>query len=168
MGSVNVDRILRALNRRRVSYLLVGGMNYLLRHKPVLTYDVDVWVEDSPANLRRCERALAALKAEWGPTVKAWKPVAHYAAGWLERQQVFCLTSPSGAIDIFRAIRGLGAWRSSRARAVRCTTPAGISCWALSDRDLLRSQAAVPRAERKPERIRDLRRALASRRKGRG
>jgi hypothetical protein len=40
---MNIDRILETFNRRDVSYLLIGDMNFLLRHAPVLTYDVDLW-----------------------------------------------------------------------------------------------------------------------------
>ena len=42
---MNVDRILETLNRQDVRYILIGRMNFLLRHTPVLTFDVDVWVE---------------------------------------------------------------------------------------------------------------------------
>jgi hypothetical protein len=65
---MNVDRILETFNRQQVAYLLIGGMNFLLGHKPVLTYDVDLWVEDTEENLRRCEAALAELDAEWRRT----------------------------------------------------------------------------------------------------
>jgi hypothetical protein len=37
---MNVDEILRTLNQEHVDYLLIGGMNFLLRHLPELTYDV--------------------------------------------------------------------------------------------------------------------------------
>ena len=40
---MNVDEILAALNAERVDYLLIGGMNFLLRHIPELTFDVDIW-----------------------------------------------------------------------------------------------------------------------------
>ena len=52
---MNVDRILAAMRDHSVRCLLIGGMNYLLRHEPVLTYDVDLWIEDTEANRRRCE-----------------------------------------------------------------------------------------------------------------
>ena len=50
---VNVDAILTSLNDRRVEYLLIGGMNLLLRHRPVLTLDVDVWIHDLLSGERR-------------------------------------------------------------------------------------------------------------------
>ena len=48
---MNVDRILGALNEQCVDYILFGGMNFLLRHVPELTFDVDIWVRDNDANL---------------------------------------------------------------------------------------------------------------------
>ena len=161
---MDVDHILDTLNRRGVDYLLIGGMNFLLRHAPVLTYDVDLWIADTPANRRRCEAALAELQAEWGVTEADWGPVAALSAGWLDRQSVFCLTSPAGAVDIFRAVKGLGAWETARARAVAGVTGAGTAFGALSDEDMLRSQEALPAAEQNTERLRRLRQALRERR----
>ncbi|HMP89874.1 MAG TPA: hypothetical protein PJ991_06720 [Kiritimatiellia bacterium] len=51
---INVDRILDTLNRREVEYILIGGMNFLLRHKPVLTFDVDIWINDNESNRTKC------------------------------------------------------------------------------------------------------------------
>lgn len=157
---MNVDRILEALNAHQVAYLLIGGVHFLLRHAPVLTYDVDVWVEDTPENIHRCEQALSALGAEWGASTEAWEPVARKRPGWLEEQTVFCLTSPQGAIDIFRAVRGLPDWNACRQRATACRTAGGIVCQGLCDEDMLLCQLALPEGERNVERIRVLRKAL--------
>lgn len=157
---VNIDHILETLNRRGVSYLVVGGMNYLLRHEPVLTYDLDIWIRDSEDNRIRCESALAELDAAWGESESSWGPVARQPAGWLGRQSVFCLTSPYGALDVFRQIKGLDSWEQSRAGSYEGCTAAGISYRGLSDEDMLRCQEALPKADQKPERIRRLRKAL--------
>lgn len=101
---MNIDLILGTFNRHGVDYLLLGGMNFFLRHQQVLTFDIDLWIEDVPANLRRCEAALAALDAEWGITDADWGLVAQKPAGWLDRQHVYSLHSPHGAIDIFRSV----------------------------------------------------------------
>jgi hypothetical protein len=157
---MNVDRILETFNRHQVNYLLIGGMNFLLRHKPVLTYDVDLWVEDGEENLRRCEAALAALEAEWGRSDADWGKVAHRASGWLGTQPVFCLTSPHGAIDIFREVRGLTNWREARARALYERTTSGIPYWGLADEDMLRCQQVLDEPQRNRDRIATLQEAL--------
>jgi hypothetical protein len=149
----NTDHILATLNRHQVDYLLIGGVNFLLRHAPVLTYDLDVWVEDSEDNRRCCEAALAELQAEWGRSDEDWGPVAAKRAGWLDSQAVFCLTSPHGAIDVFRSLQGMDAWAACRARAASERSPSGVAYEGLSDADMIRCQLALPEGERNRSRI---------------
>jgi len=159
---MNLDRILGTCNQQGVSYLLIGGMNFLLRHQPVLTYDVDLWIEDTPENRRRCESALAALDAEWGRTNADWGPVAAKPAGWLDQQAVYCLNSPHGAIDVFRSLKGPTDWQTSWNASVVEQTAAGTSYHGLSDADMLACQLALDAGAQKAERIRVLRSKLKS------
>ena len=152
--------MLRAFNQHQVDYLLIGGMHFLIRHAPILTYDVDFWIEDSDLNRSRTERTLAALDAEWGRTDAEWGPVAGRPAGWLAAQSVFCLNSPHGAIDIFRAVHGLGDWSASWQSGVACITGGGTSYRGISDADMLQCQLSLDPAVRKNERIAILRRKL--------
>jgi len=160
MPNMNVDQILETFHRHQVAYILIGGVNFLVQHAPVLTYDVDLWIEDTPPNLDRCEKALADLQAEWGPSENDWQPVADKKPGWLAGQTVFCLTSPHGAIDVFRGVAGLESWSACRGRAPALHTAAGTVFRGLSDEDMLRCQLALPEAERKADRVRALRKAL--------
>jgi len=157
---MDIDQILQAMNDHEVAYLLIGGMNHLLRHEPVLTFDVDLWIEDDEANRRRCERALASLAAQWGESEDDWGPVVGRPAGWLDRQAVFCLNSPHGAIDIFRRVAGLSDWSACRASAEQGETAAGTRYWGLSDEDMLRCQLALDEPYRKIQRIATLERVL--------
>jgi hypothetical protein len=157
---VNIDGILGVFNKHEVRYLLVGGVNFLMRHKPVLTFDVDFWVEDSPDNLRRCEAALSELNAAWGFSDEDWGPVKEKASGWIQRQAVFCLTSPHGAIDVFRSVRGLGSWEQSFANSLESVTASGVHCRGISDSDMLKCQLSLDEVDRKEDRIKALRRAL--------
>ncbi len=150
---MNVDHILDTFNRQSVAYLLFGGMNFLLRHQPILTFDVDLWIEDTAGNRRRCESALAALDAEWGRTNADWGPVATKPAGWLDQQFVFCLNSPHGAIDVFRSVRGLADWQASFQAAVAEQTSAGTKYHGLSDADMLQCQLALDPVAQKKDRI---------------
>lgn len=160
---MNVDRILIAMNEESVRFLLIGGMNFLLRHEPVLTYDVDLWIEDTEENRRRCEKALAALDAAWGQTETDWKPVSQLPSGWLDRQPVFAFTTAHGAVDVFRRIAGLPDWAESWANALPERTAAGTPYRGLSDHDMLRCQEALAPADRKRDRMRRLRRAIGGR-----
>jgi len=159
---MNVDHILRTFGDCGVEYLLIGGMNFLLRHEPVLTYDIDFWIRDTAANLARCDAALRKLDAAWGPTEQDWRPVA-LQPGWLERQEVFCLTSSSGAIDIFRTVKGLPSWAECNARAHAGRTAGGAAYRGLCDEDMLACQLALPPADRRRSRVEVLERALGHR-----
>ena len=65
-----IDDILQVLNHHGVQYILIGGVNFLLQHQPIATFDVDFWVEDSDENRDRCHAALAALGAFGVPTMR--------------------------------------------------------------------------------------------------
>jgi hypothetical protein len=157
---MDIDFILSVFNRCGVRYLLIGGVNFLLRHKPVLTFDVDFWLEDTADNLRRCEAAMVELEAQWGPTDSEWKPVADWPSGWLSRQPLFCLTSPHGALDLFHSVRGLTDWQASFKESVEGRTASGILYRGLSDADMLKCQLSLAPESRKEDRIRELQRAL--------
>jgi hypothetical protein len=149
----NIDYILTTLNRHQVDYLLIGGVNFLFRHTPVLTYDIDVWIEDMPDNRGRCEAALVELQAEWGITDDDWGPVAAKRPGWLDRRSVLCLISPHGAIDVFRSVAGLTSWSSCRERAEAGKTVLGTGYFGLCDADMLECQLALPTGQRNDARI---------------
>lgn len=153
---MNIDRILEAFNRYGVEYILVGGINFLLQHKPVLTFDVDFWINDTQENRNRCERALAELDVSWGETDEDWGKVAQLNPGWLSRQAMFCTMSPHGAIDIFRAMKGLGSWADSVRSATKGKTASGTEYLGLSDADMLQCQYALDEGQRKLDRIRTL------------
>lgn len=157
---MDIDQIFDALNRHQVAYLLIGGMNFFLRHSPVVTMDIDLWIDGTAENRGRCEQALAELDAEWGPTETDWLPVARLTPDWLSRQALFCLTSPHGSIDIFRSVRGLGDWTQSAARAEKRATSAGVPYLALCDADMLQCQLALPEDSQKLDRIRTLKKSL--------
>jgi hypothetical protein len=157
---MNVDRILSVMNCHEVRYLLIGGMNFLLRHKPVMTYDVDFWIEDTGANRLACEKALEELAAEWGATEKEWGAVARMAPGWLDRQDVYCLASPHGAIDIFRHVHGLASWTESFETSVTGQTADGTAYRGLSDADMLKCQLSLDLESQKIDRIRELQKVV--------
>lgn len=135
----------------------------MLRHQPILTYDVDLWVEDKEENLSRCETALVDLDAEWGATEQTWQNVKKLPAGWLTNQSIYSLMSPHGALDIFRQVAGLSDWHICRQRAVESFTGSGTPYPGLSDDDMLLCQLALSDGEQKKERIRVLKDALERR-----
>jgi hypothetical protein len=157
---MNADEILRTLNREQVDYLLIGGTNFLLRHLPELTWDLDTWVKDDAVSLTRLTRASCLLEAGSGRTEAERGPVATDSR-WLCTQEVFCLTTAQGALEVFREVRGLeGRSRACKAQGVRTQTSAAIEFTGLSDEDMLACQEALPVEERKERRIQVLREAI--------
>ena len=157
---MNIDRILSELNSAEVDYLLIGGVNFLLRHQGPLTHDVDVWVRDSEENLTRLLVALQHLDAEWGRTDATWGPVAKDTS-WLKSQAIFCLLTSAGSLDIFRQVRGLeDQYEQCRQRAIASRTSSGVPYLALADEDMLQTQLVLDPAEQKLDRISVLKRAL--------
>jgi hypothetical protein len=159
--TVRIDEILRELNNHGCRFLLIGGMNFMLRHEPKLTFDVDVWIEDSPENRRRCETALIALHAEWGPTDETWGPVAKFPHGWLDRQHVYVMLTAFGALDIFRSVEGLDDWQMCWARGFDGLSKEHTPYRGLSDEDMLQCQLALDTHQQRTERIQTLRTAIA-------
>jgi hypothetical protein len=153
---LDIDSMLTELNRQNVEFILIGGVNFLLRHKPVLTYDVDIWINDTQENRSRCEKALHMMNAEWGPTEESWGPVDRLPSGWLERQSVFSLVTRAGALDVFRFVDGLSSWPECRSRAELRRTSGGHLYPGLSDGDMLACQYALDENQRKVDRIRYL------------
>src|SRR5205823_2541856 len=140
--------ILHTLNQNGVDYILIGGMNFLFNHSGPITYDVDIFVDDTPANRVELNYALKDLHCEWGESNDKWRAVPDDPE-WLARQAVYCLTSPSGAIDIFRSVRGLeDGFAACKARAELRSMPNGEFYYSLSDEDMLRSQEALEPNER--------------------
>jgi hypothetical protein len=152
--------ILAAFVRHEVDFLLIGGMNFFLRHRPITTFDVDLWVNDEDTNLAKVTAALTELAAQWGASTETFAPVPSDPA-WLKRQSIFCLTSQAGAIDIFRTVDGLESYAACKARAVQ-TTRDGITFRGLSDADMLACQLALPEGERRLDRIAYLEKILKS------
>jgi hypothetical protein len=150
---MNVDAVLQAMNRYSVNYLLIGGMNFMLRHKPLLTYDIDLWIEDSPENREACDKALRELNAEWGSTPDSWGPVSNLPQDWLLQQTVYCLTTPYAAVDIMRSVAGLADWQTSRRNSILEQTKSGTSYYGLSDADMLKCQMVLDAHLRKSERV---------------
>ncbi len=57
----SIPEVLRALNRARVRYLLVGGYASVLHGVPRTTLDLDLALHPDPANVRRALVALGRL-----------------------------------------------------------------------------------------------------------
>ena len=104
--SFDYQAVFRVLNQHSVQYLLICGLNYFLRHRPITTQDIDVLVESSRDNLTRCENALAELNAEWGRDDTDWTLTSLKPQGWMTGQSVFCMLTANAPLNIFLSVVG--------------------------------------------------------------
>lgn len=96
-----------------VEYLLVGGQAVALHGHPRFTKDADLWIRDTPENVRRCQRALEAFGAP-GNVVDGIASASGLDVVWMGH--------PPARIDLVKAVPGGdfdAAWRT------RVTLPLG-------------------------------------------
>ena len=53
------EDMLELLEKHGVRYMIVGGLAFIFHAKPRYTKDMDIWVEFTPGNVERANRALA-------------------------------------------------------------------------------------------------------------
>ncbi len=156
---MNPSRVFNVLNSHQVSYLLIGGLNFAMNFRPeYLTFDIDLFVQDSPSNLASLNKALITLESSWGPDDISWHALPDDDGKWLTKQSCFCLVTASGPVDVFRAVQGL------ENRYIECydagndrQTLDGITYRSLSAPHMLECQLALDEKDRKLDRVRFLR-----------
>lgn len=150
------------MNTHSVTYLLVGGLNFFLLHKPVTTQDIDLLIDNTPQNRKCCELALSGIDAEWGRQELDWGPVSIKPSGWLSGQSVFCLLTKFGPVDIFLELPGIPSFQEASIRSVAFELDSAESVRLISASDLLACQLAIPEIYRKSERIAFLRETIGN------
>ena len=156
MNELDCARLLQSLNKNSVRFILIGGMNYFLRYRPVTTQDIDIWIEPTVENTARCESALNEIDAEWGKGDEDLGPTRLKPVGWLRSQAVYCLLTKCGFVDIFRSVVGLANFEDSWDRAEIATMADGIVFHSLCARVMIDCQLALPETSRKQDRINHL------------
>ncbi len=135
--SPHYKELLQILNDYEVEYLIVGGYAVMKYTEPRYTKDLDVWVDNSPANSARVFRALAKFGAPLqhdGVTAETFtKPHLVYQIG-VAPVRVDILTRVSG-------VKFSDAWR----RRVPGTF-FGVPVHLISLDDLIRNKQAAGRS----------------------
>lgn len=124
------------------------------------TQDIDLLIEDSEGNRRRCESALSAMEAEWGKNDKDWDFVRNKAEGWLNQQSVYCLLTKYGPLDVFRSVKGVDSFQEASARSNVKMLDDQLKVPLLSARDLLECQLVLPNESRRLDRVAYLQKVL--------
>ncbi len=100
--------LIETLCRRRVEFVLVGGLAAVAHGSARLTQDIDIVYSRSPANLE----ALAAALAEHRPYPRGAPPGLPFSwdSDTLANGLNFTLTTSLGDIDLFGEITGGGGY----------------------------------------------------------
>jgi predicted nucleotidyltransferase len=114
-----LERLLAALNKAGVEYIIVGGVAARAHGSARLTDDLDVSYARNPANLARVIKALAPLH----PYLRGAPPGLPFdwSATTLRTGLNFTLTTSAGAIDLLGEIVGGGQYEDLLQHAVTIT-----------------------------------------------
>lgn len=96
------EDLLQMLGRRRVRYLIIGGLAFIYHARPRYTKDMDLWIDPTKENVKRANIALA----EFG---------SPYLLNPDSDEEILQLGVAPDRIDLLRAITGVRfatAWKN--------------------------------------------------------
>ena len=105
-------KIIEAMNRHEVEYVVIGGFAATLHGCPEQTFDLDIIYRDTPDNRAHLLDALRDIGAQWD------EPLTEAV---LQRQPVFALNTKWGDLDILREAAGLSGFEDAEAHAETMT-----------------------------------------------
>jgi hypothetical protein len=146
MSTFDPERILKALARRQVRYVLVGAIAARLQGFPRLTADADITPARDADNLERLSAALRDLDARvYTESVPEGLPFS-CEPGMLARAGVWNLITDAGRLDVIFEPSGTGGYDDLAASAVAYEA-FGLEVRAASLEDILRSKLASSRPQ---------------------
>lgn len=146
MGAFDPERILRALSKRRVRYVLVGATAARLQGFPRLTADADISPAADPGNLSRLAAALRELKARiFTEAVPEGLPFRCDAEA-LARSNLWNLVTDAGRLDLIFKPSGTQGYDDLAQSAVTYEI-FGVEVHVASLKDILRSKLASNRPQ---------------------
>jgi len=140
------ERILRALSRRRVRYILVGATAARLQGFPRLTADADIAPALDIRNLTRLSAALRDLRARvYTQSMPEGLPFS-CDAETLSRANVWNLVTDAGRLDLIFKPSGTDGYDDLERSALTYKV-FGVKVRAASLKDILRSKLASNRPQ---------------------
>lgn len=144
MAEFDPQRILDALARRDVRFVLIGGFAAVIHGSPYLTTDVDIVPDRSDGNLDRLSSALTDLQAKvWTDEEPEGVSFAHDATS-LSAGLVWNLVTEFGRMDIVFVPAGTTGFADVARDAVHLTI-LGTEVDVASLADVIRSKEASGR-----------------------
>jgi hypothetical protein len=146
MGPFDPERLLTALAKRRVRYVLIGAVAARLQGFPRLTADADIAPSRDEDNLRRLAAALRDLDAKvYTESVPEGLPF-DCSAEALARARLWNLITRAGRLDVVFEPSGTAGFEDLASSAVAFTV-FGVDVMAASLEDILRSKEASDRPQ---------------------
>lgn len=145
-GPFDPERILRALSKRGVRYILVGATAARLQGFPRLTADADIAPATDPDNLKRLSAALRDLHARVYTESLPEGLAFSCDAETLARANVWNLTTDGGRLDLIFTPSGTQGYEDLAKSAVTYRV-FGTELRVASLKDILRSKLASNRAQ---------------------
>lgn len=146
MGQFDPERILRALWKHGVQYILVGATAARLQGFPRLTSDADISPATDPENLKHLARALRDLNARvYTESVPEGLPFS-CDAQTLARAKLWNLITDAGRLDVVFTPSGTGGY-DDLARSAVTFQVFDLEVRAASLEDILRSKIASNRPQ---------------------
>jgi hypothetical protein len=146
MNSFDPERLLKALARHRVRYVLIGAVAARLQGFPRMTADTDITPARDKGNLARLAAALRALDAKvYTESVPEGLPFDCTAAA-LARANVWNLVTSAGRVDVAFEPSGTKGYEDLASSAVTFTA-FDVEVQAASLEDIVRSKEAADRPQ---------------------
>ena len=112
---LDAERILQALSRHDVDYVIVGGLAVQTHGHVRTTVDIDIYPRPEPENLARLADALNSLDAR---VLNPGSDGLTIDARMLPRATMWQFTTRHGAVDVLHDAPGAPSYAELRARAL--------------------------------------------------
>jgi hypothetical protein len=143
--SFEPERIVEALEREGVRYVIIGGLGAVLHGSPTITVDLDICPAHDRENLARLARALQSVGARIRTKdAPEGLPFACDAA-FFEQIDLVNLVTRFGPVDVAFEPAGTGGFPDLTTSARRFEIVAGIAPSVASLEDIIRSKEAANR-----------------------
>ena len=139
------EPILRALERHRVRYVVIGGVGATLHGSPLPTRDADICPAPDSANLESLANALREMQARIRtPDAPEGLPFACDAT-FLRQMKLLTLATRFGDLDLSFEPSGTGGYADLSLRSVEYDLGEGLVVPVAALEDIIRSKEAANR-----------------------
>ena len=142
-GGFDAGEIVRALQRHKVDFVVIGGIAGQLWGSPTITQDLDICYAREKTNLENLAAALRELKAKLRG-VKEDVPF-QLDARTLFNGDSFTFTTAFGALDCLATPSGTSGYDDLKQAAETMPVGGGLRVWVCSIDDLIRMKRAAGR-----------------------